>query len=111
MHEVVQVIPQDDVAANMVIPEDFKEDVDLALGYLRTLAVAEMYLFGSVVHGTQTAASDLDIAVRGIDPLDFFLAVAELQGLLAHGIDLINLDFRDEFTEQLELSGELQRIF
>ena len=54
--------------------------------------------------------SDLDIAVRGIEPLKFFLAITELQGLLEHDFDLINLDFRDEFTENLEKSGEILRV-
>lgn len=94
----------------MVIPEEFKKDIDLAVGYLKTLAVAEIYLFGSVVKGTHSAISDLDIAVRGIEPLDFFLAITELQGLLEHNFDLINLDFRDEFTENLEKSGEILRV-
>lgn len=54
--------------------------------------------------------SDLDIAVCGIEPLNFFLAIAELQGLLEHSFDLINLDFKDEFTENLEKSGEFLRV-
>ncbi len=94
----------------MVIPEEFKKDIDLAVGYLKTLAVAEIYLFGSVVKGTHSVMSDLDIAVRGIEPLKFFLAITELQGLLEHDFDLINLDFRDEFTENLEKSGEILRV-
>jgi predicted nucleotidyltransferase len=94
----------------MVIPEDFKKDVNLAVEYLKTLSVAEIYLFGSVVKGTHTEMSDLDIAVRGIEPLNFFLAVAELQSLLEHGFDLVNLDFKDEFTENLEKSGEFLRV-
>ncbi len=94
----------------MKIPEEFEKDIDLAVEYLKTLSVAEIYLFGSVVKGTPSGRSDLDIAVRGIDPLKFFLAISELQGLLEHDVDLINLDFRDEFTESLEKSGELLRV-
>ena len=94
----------------MIIPEEFKKDIDLAVEYLKTLTVAEIYLFGSVIKGTHSVMSDLDIAVRGIDPLDFFLAITELQGLLEHDFDLINLDFKDEFTEHLEKSGEILRV-
>ncbi len=94
----------------MVIPEEFKKDIDIAVEYLKTLTVAEIYLFGSVTKGTHSVMSDLDIAVRGIDPLNFFLAITELQGLLEHDFDLINLDFKDEFTENLEKSGEILRV-
>lgn len=94
----------------MIIPEEFKKDIDLAVEYLKTLTVAEIYLFGSVTKGTHSVMSDLDIAVRGIDPLNFFLAITELQGLLEHDFDLINLDFKDEFTENLEKSGEILRV-
>ncbi len=94
----------------MIIPEEFKKDIDLAVEYLKTLTVAEIYLFGSVIKGTHSVMSDLDIAVRGIDPLNFFLAITELQGLLEHDFDLINLDFKDEFTENLEKSGEILRV-
>lgn len=72
--------------------------------------MSEIYLFGSVVKGTFTEKSDLDIAVRGIDPLDFFLAIFELKGLLEHGFNLVNLDFKDAFTEHLEKSGEILRV-
>ena len=94
----------------MVVPEEFKKDIDLTVEYLKTLAAAEIYLFGSVVKGNHSVMSDLDIAVRGIDPVNFFLAIAELQGLLEHDFDLINLDFKDEFTESLENSGEILRV-
>ncbi len=94
----------------MVIPEEFKKDIDLAVEYLKTLTVTEIYLFGSVIKGNHSVMSDLDIAVRGIVPLNFFLAITELQGLLEHDFDLINLDFKDEFTENLEKSGEILRV-
>lgn len=71
----------------MVYPEKYKKDIELAISYLKKLSVGEVYLFGSIVTGATTLESDIDIAVRGMDSMDFFLAIAELQGLLVHEFD------------------------
>lgn len=94
----------------MVYPEDYRKDIELAIEYLSTFSISEIYLFGSLVNGSFTKDSDIDIAVRGMESMDFFLAIAELQGKLEHRLDLVNLDFKDEFTETIEKSKEFVRV-
>lgn len=55
--------------------------------------VTEVWLFGSLAHsGWFSVASDIDLAVRGLDRADLFLAVARLQELSSHfSIDLVDL--------------------
>jgi predicted nucleotidyltransferase len=62
---------------------------------LRTrFGATSVWLFGSLAHeDTFGLRSDIDLAVRGIDPEEFFLAVAFLQDLsLDFEVDLVDID-------------------
>ena len=53
----------------------------------------EVILFGSLLHRERFhLSSDIDLAVRGLDPLDYFTAVAKLQDLSPFKIDLVRLE-------------------
>lgn len=54
----------------------------------------EVILFGSTVHGLWfSATSDIDLAVSGLAPDDYFLAVAKLQDLSPDfNIDLVAIE-------------------
>lgn len=94
----------------MDFPSYFRKDIELAINYLQGLSASEVYLFGSLVSGIYSEESDIDIAVRGMEAMDFFQAVAELQGILEHKFDLVNLDFQDDFTDTIEKSKEFVRV-
>jgi uncharacterized protein len=53
----------------------------------------EVILFGSLLHRERFhLSSDIDLAVRGLDPLNYFTAVAKLQDLSPFKIDLVRLE-------------------
>jgi len=54
--------------------------------------VTDVVLFGSLATGTFTDRSDVDIAVRGLDPASYFAALADLMALVAGPVDLVRLE-------------------
>ena len=53
-------------------------------GELALLGVTELYLFGSVARGDDTDDSDLDVAVRTVDPFDIGIDFRARDLLVAH---------------------------
>lgn len=92
-------------------PKQFHKDISNAVSYLNSIGLEEVYLFGSLAKNEATEDSDIDIAVRGIKPEDFFKIYGELLMLLSHPIDFIDLDLQSSFGEQLNITGELKRVY
>ena len=69
-----------------------------------------VYLFGSAAKGTMRENSDLDLAVSGLPPENFFRALSVASNLLDRSIHLIDLDEVTPFTRYLIEEGELQRV-
>ncbi len=92
-------------------PQQFHKDISSAVSYLNSLGLDEVYLFGSLAKNEATNDSDIDIAVRGIQPKDFFTVYGELLMRLSHPVDLIDLDLQSSFGEKLANSGELKRVY
>lgn len=92
------------------LTEAAKRDVYRAIDILKDLNATEVYVFGSALSGSRGEQSDIDIAVRGMKPKDFFSAIAKLQGIMEHRCDLVNLDFESEFTQSVQHSGKLYRV-
>jgi predicted nucleotidyltransferase len=90
--------------------ETFKQDIDRAVRILKNEGCTEIYLFGSVATGQVHAGSDIDLAVRGCPPGQFFHTLGRLLRELDHPVDLIDLDVPDIFVRYLLTSGELARI-
>lgn len=66
-------------AANTLLTQDFQAQ--------------EVILFGSLLHRERFhLSSDIDLAVRGLDALEYFTAVAQLQDLSPFKIDLVRLE-------------------
>jgi len=66
-------------AANTLLKQDFQAQ--------------EVVLFGSLLHRERFhLSSDVDLAVRGLDSLEYFTAVAQLQDLSPFKIDLVRLE-------------------
>jgi predicted nucleotidyltransferase len=90
--------------------ESFIRDIDMAISLLKTAGCTEIYLFGSLAKGNATADSDIDIAVRGLEPEVFFTIYGQLMFNLHHRVDLVDLSLQKSFGEDLISSGELMRV-
>jgi len=88
----------------------FRPDLETAVQYLRSVGCTEIYVFGSVGQARPRGRSDLDIAVRGIRPSEYFAVYGELLSRTRHSVDLIDLDLQSEFGSQLAKSGQLRRV-
>ena len=92
------------------LPENYRDDVERAIKILIKEGCKEIYLFGSVVNGSTTDKSDIDLAVTGIRKEDFFEIFGELMMSLDHPVDLINLEKKNRFVNYLKEKGELVRV-
>ena len=92
------------------IDKSFQSDIEKAIEYLKSVGCSEVYLFGSLESGESRADSDIDIAVRGIEPERFFYVYGELMSRLEHRVDLVDLDLQKSFGQVLVDSGSLRRV-
>ena len=88
----------------------YHADLETAIGYLLSKGCSEVYIFGSLGTGTSQEGSDIDIAVRGIRPEEFFLIYGELLTRLRHDVDLVDLDLQADFGRVLAETGNLKRV-
>ncbi len=70
--------------------------------------VQRIILFGSLVKGRFTAESDIDLAVAGLVPTDFFTAYAEVNRLSRFNVDLKPLEsLHPHFFRRVLAQGEI----
>ena len=71
-------------------------------------SATRIILFGSLVQGRFARGSDLDLAVEGIPPGDFYAALALVNRLTALWVDLKPLeDLEPHFRRRVIATGEL----
>ena len=92
------------------IPEAISEDIKTAIEYLKSEGCTEIYIFGSIAEGDIRANSDIDIAVRGLTPENYFSVYGELMMRIKTSVDLVDMDLQKGFGETLQASGELFRV-
>jgi predicted nucleotidyltransferase len=92
------------------IPASHRHDVEKALEILREAGCREIYIFGSLVDGTVTSKSDIDLAVKGIPPEFYFKVLARLIMQLDHPVDLIDLEEDNRFSKMIRKEGNLRRV-
>jgi predicted nucleotidyltransferase len=92
------------------IPASHRHDVEKALEILREAGCREIYIFGSLVDGTVTPKSDIDLAVKGIPPEFYFKVLARLIMQLDHPVDLIDLEEDNRFSKMIRREGNLRRV-
>ena len=92
------------------MPEKYLNDVIRAIEILKASGCTEIYLFGSIAKGEIRHGSDIDIAVKGCSPEQFFPVMGKLMTELEHSVDLINLDRKDDFSKYLQEEGDLLRV-
>lgn len=84
--------------------------IDELVAVLKTSGAKSVYLFGSAATGTMRSDSDLDLAVSGLPPENFFKALSIASSLSDRPVHLIDLDEGTPFTRYLIEEGELQRV-
>lgn len=96
---------------NMVLPEEYKHDIENAISILKEEKCSEVYLFGSIASGNHDKASDIDLAVKGLNKTKFFHVYGILMDKLNHSFDLIGLDYDNDFSKEIINQGNLVRVY
>jgi predicted nucleotidyltransferase len=92
------------------LPEEFQKDVNSAIEILKNAGCKEIFIFGSLIADTYREDSDIDIAIKGCLPENYFALLGQLLTTLSRPVDLINLDRGDAFSKYLEREGDLHRV-
>ena len=87
-----------------------KKKIDRAAAALKEFGAKEVYVFGSAAEGRFTKYSDIDMAVIGLPPGKFFIAMSCAQKIIDRPIDLIDLDDGSSFSEYLKNEGNLLHV-
>ena len=90
--------------------EGIRDLLQRGAALLRDAGAREVYLFGSMATGKARENSDVDLAVTGLPPENFFAAMARLEDLFDRGVDLVDLDDTTPFTVYLRQKGLLRRV-
>ena len=96
--------------STLSLPIELQSPIEQATAVLKSFGADSIYLFGSVVDGTDRADSDIDMAVSGLDPRHFFQAMGQMLLILPRSLDLIDLDEDTPFTNHLKQEGQLYRV-
>lgn len=84
--------------------------IEQLVAVLKESGAKTVYVFGSAAKGTMRNDSDVDLAVSGLPPENFFKALSVASSLLDRSVHLIDLDEVTPFTRYLIEEGELQRV-
>lgn len=87
-----------------------QKDIELAKDILLRYGCKEVYVFGSLVDGDFGDQSDIDIAVVGLAKGRFFAAYGELIEQLSRSVDLIGLDYEDDFSRRVREKKRMERV-
>ena len=92
------------------LPKTYQEDIKKAIEILKKNGAKEVFVFGSIVNGKMNENSDIDIAVKGLKPEEFYRVASILNFELENEIDLVDLDDKtNRFAQMiLELGGLLK---
>ena len=89
---------------------DIRQGIAQAAALLKASGAKEVYIFGSAARGAMSEDSDVDFAVAGLPPQNFFKALSAASRFLGAPLDLIDLDEATPFTRYLKDEGQLQRV-
>jgi len=90
--------------------DELKGRIALAAEALKKAGAREVYLLGSAATDLLREDSDVDLAVSGLPPRQFFRAMGQASRILRRPVDLVDLDEANPFTEYLKKKGELLRV-
>jgi len=89
---------------------EIRQRIERAAAALKAAGAREVYLFGSVAKGVVHEDSDIDMAVSGLPPQNYFEAMGQAVDILEHPLDLVDLDEENPFTRYLKAKGQLERV-
>ena len=81
-----------------------ENDKQIIITWAKKFSVRELFVFGSSIE-KGSEANDIDLAVRGISPRDFFDFQGKLLRFLSKPVDVVNLANKSRFTETIEKNG------
>jgi uncharacterized protein len=79
-------------------------DKEIIIQYAKKYEVSSVYLFGSSLDNN-VEANDIDLAVKGIIPKNFFKFYGELLRNLSKPVDLVDLSKKSLFNQMVEEKG------
>jgi len=77
---------------------------------LKSAGCTEIYLFGSIAEGRYGSDSDIDIAVKSLSKSIYFKVYGNILAEIGSAVDLVVLDYKNEFVKILEKEGTLKRV-
>ena len=83
-----------------------EKDKEMIRAISKKYRVKKVLLFGSSL-AVSGESQDIDIAVEGVAPGDFFLYYGELMCVLSKPVDVIDLTCASKFTSLVEQEGSL----
>ena len=89
---------------------DIAQVIQQTAAVLKASGAKEVYIFGSAAKGTAKEGSDIDFAVAGLSPQEFFKALSEASRISPGPLGLVDLDEITSFTRYLKEEGELRRV-
>jgi len=72
--------------------DNIQNAIEQTAAVLTASGAKEVYIFGSAARGTTKEGSDIDFAVSGLPPEDFFKALSAAGRISPGPLDLIDLD-------------------
>jgi predicted nucleotidyltransferase len=94
----------------ITLAPEIQKDIEKATAILKDAGCREIYVFGSLVEGNFTEESDIDFAVTGLPKENFFSAYGQLLEQLSRNVDLIGLDYDNDFSKRIKLTRKLERV-
>lgn len=94
----------------IAISPEIQKDIEIATAILKDAGCREIYVFGSLIEGTFTEESDIDFAVIGLPKENFFSAYGQLLEQLSRSVDLIGLDYDNDFSKRIKQTRKLERV-
>ncbi|MBI9100589.1 MAG: nucleotidyltransferase domain-containing protein [Spirochaetaceae bacterium] len=94
----------------MPFPEKYQNKIRTAVQLLKDAGAKRIYLLGSLVSGSDSKASDIDIGIQGLAPEIFFRVFNQLMQAVDSPLDLVDFDEQVDFFYMLDSVEELVQI-
>ena len=94
----------------MRLPADITRDISVAAEILLQDGCREVYLFGSLAKGSFGPDCDIDLATVGLPKDRFFAAYGRILSKVRRRVDLVALDYDQDFGAKLKQVGTLSRV-
>lgn len=86
----------------MITDKDYKTIKAISQKY----QIKRVLIFGSSLESNRES-KDIDLAIEGISPKDFYQYYGELLLLLSKPVDIIDLSIKSKFTDLIQKEGTL----